>query len=52
MLSGSGPIVIALALEGVEDLGAKMVELFADEGIKARYLITEPTNQGAEIINN
>ena len=52
VLSGSGPTVIALALEREEDLGAKMVELFAAEGIKARCLITEPTNQGAEIINN
>ncbi|MGM0369081.1 MAG: homoserine kinase [Bacillota bacterium] len=52
VLSGSGPTVIALTLEQEEEIGEKMVESFKAEGIEAKYLITEPTNQGAQIINN
>ena len=52
VLSGSGPTVIALTLEAAEDIGAKMVSFFAQEGIEANYLVTTPTNQGAEIIKN
>ncbi|MGM0502613.1 MAG: homoserine kinase [Bacillota bacterium] len=52
VLSGSGPTVIALTLKDEEEIGQKMVELFAAENIKARYLVTEPTNEGATIVTN
>ncbi|MBM7555999.1 homoserine kinase [Halanaerobacter jeridensis] len=52
VLSGSGPTVIALTLEDEEEIGRKMVDFFAEEDVEAKYVVTTPTNQGAQVIMN
>ncbi|GAB6136926.1 homoserine kinase [Halanaerobaculum tunisiense] len=46
VISGSGPTVVALTLDQADQIGEKMVATFAEEGIKAEYLVTNPTNKG------
>lgn len=46
VLSGSGPTVVALTLEKEQEIGRKMVDIFAEQNIEAEYLVTNPTNRG------
>lgn len=49
-LSGSGPSIIAFAEDNLERIGAAMVNAFARHGIPARFVITRPAWQGAEVL--
>lgn len=51
-LSGSGPTVVAFTLEGEKEIGEKMVSIFSEHGVEADYLITNPTNGGAIILED
>ncbi len=46
-LSGAGPSVASLCLEGFERVGSAMVEAFERQGISARYLVLEVCKEGA-----
>ncbi|TDX52725.1 homoserine kinase [Orenia marismortui] len=45
-ISGSGPTVVAFSLEKEEKIGEKMVDIFSQNNIKAKYLVLNPTDQG------
>ncbi|WP_018247454.1 homoserine kinase [Orenia marismortui] len=45
-ISGSGPTVVAFSLEEEEKIGEKMVDIFSQNNIKAKYLVLNPTDQG------
>lgn len=49
VLSGSGPTVVAFTLEKEQEIGRKMVNVFAEQDIEAEYLVTNPTNRGLVI---
>jgi len=48
-ISGSGPAVFSLALDGHDDIGKAIVEGFEGAGVKSEYFIARPGN-GARII--
>lgn len=49
-LSGSGPSIVAFAQHNLSAIGRAMVEAFASHGVKARYLLTAPASNGAEVL--
>ena len=51
-ISGAGPCLIAFAQDHYDRIGAGMVQAFANNDIKARYLILDIDNEGAKIISD
>jgi len=51
-MSGAGPCLIAFAQEHCDQIGAGMVEAFASNHIKARYLVLDIDTEGAKVIGN
>lgn len=49
-LSGAGPCLIAFAEADAEEIGAAMVAAFVPHGVKARSLVLDIDEKGAEII--
>ena len=53
VLSGSGPTVIAISLDADVDLvGREMVAAFRRVGISANYMLLQPQNNGAELVES
>ncbi|NLJ83555.1 MAG: homoserine kinase [Halanaerobiaceae bacterium] len=50
-LSGSGPTMIAIAKENMDEIGRAMLEAFKENEIKARYLVKTVDNQGCKVIS-
>jgi homoserine kinase len=50
-ISGAGPCLIAFAQEHFEEIGAGMVQTFASNHIKARYLVLDIDTEGAKVIS-
>lgn len=50
-LSGSGPSMIAVAEDNMDEIGRAMVETFKEHEIKASYLVKTTDNQGCRIVN-
>jgi homoserine kinase len=49
-LSGAGSTVAAFALEREEEIGAAMTEAASARGYSGRVLVTEPSEQGAQVV--
>ncbi|HHU93228.1 MAG TPA: homoserine kinase [Halanaerobiaceae bacterium] len=50
-LSGSGPTLIAIAEENLDEIGSSMVNAFKENDINSRYLVTRVDNDGCTIID-
>jgi len=51
-ISGAGPCIIAFAQDHVHQIGAGMVQAFACNHIKAKYLVLDIDTEGVKVIEN
>jgi len=49
-ISGSGPSMIAFAIENTDEIGQSMVNAFAANDLSARYIVVDADNMGTQIM--